>query len=263
MQYRYKLGVIGAGNMAKAIVSGAVKSGIFKPEEIAVSDPSADIGVKGVVNINNNCLLVKESQYVLFAIKPQIFKTIANDFAECKAEAAISIMAGLTVQTIAAMLPSGVNVVRVMPNTPCMVGCGMSCIAECDDAVSLNVVKEIFASIGEVCVLSESLFDAVTSVSGSGPAYVYLFIDGMIKSGVKSGLAYDDARKMAFATVRGAAEMVAANASKSLDELTEAVCSKGGTTIEAVKKFRDGGLENLIDTAMTACKERSAELGKM
>lgn len=263
MKYRYKLGVVGAGNMAKAIVSGAVKSGIFKPEEIAVSDPSADIGVKGVININNNCMLVKESQYILFAIKPQIFRTIADDFAECKAEAAISIMAGLPTQAISDILPSDVNVVRVMPNTPCMVGYGMSCIAECGDAAALDIVKELFASIGEVCVLNESLFDAVTSVSGSGPAYAYLFIDGMIKSGVKSGLPYEDARKMAYATVRGAAEMVAVNKNKSLEELTEAVCSKGGTTIEAVKKFREGGLEELIDTAMTACKERSAELGKL
>lgn len=264
MNYNYKLGVIGAGNMAKAIVSGVVKSGLFKPETIAVSDPNSDIGIDGVVNLKDNRKLVETCEFLLFAVKPQIFKQINHDFIECKSKAVISIMAGLTTNYLKTVIPPSTSVIRVMPNTPCMVGSGMSCIAANDkDSESVEIVKEIFASVGEVTVLDESLFDAVTSLSGSGPAYVYLFIDGMIKSGVKSGLPYAEARKMAYATARGAAEMVAINANKTLDDLTEAVCSKGGTTIEAVKKFKEQSLEKIIDDAMIACKNRSEELGKI
>lgn len=264
MNYNYKLGVIGAGNMAKAIVSGVVKSGLFKPETIAVSDPNSDIGIDGVVNLKDNRKLAETCEFLLFAVKPQIFKQINHDFIECKSKAVISIMAGLTTNYLKTVIPPSTSVIRVMPNTPCMVGSGMSCIAANDkDSESVEIVKEIFASVGEVTVLDESLFDAVTSLSGSGPAYVYLFIDGMIKSGVKSGLPYAEARKMAYATARGAAEMVAINANKTLDDLTEAVCSKGGTTIEAVKKFKEQSLEKIIDDAMIACKNRSEELGKI
>lgn len=262
MAFKYKLGVIGAGNMAKAIVGGIVRSHLMAVDKIIVSDPIADIGIDGVVNVNNNLTIMTQCEYVLCAVKPQIFAAIKDEFAYCTARAVISIMAGISTKTILSVLPSGTKAVRVMPNTPCMIGYGMSVIADnADDAEATRTAKEIFASIGEVLLMGEDKFDAVTSLSGSGPAYVYSFINAMIDAGVKSGLNYKDSRLMAVATARGAAEMISSS-DKAVSELIDAVCSKGGTTIEAINIFRSNDLDGLVDSAMRACRKRSEELGK-
>lgn len=259
--YKYKLGVVGAGNMARAIVSKVAESGIIDKCRIAVSDPFTDIGIDGIINLKDNIKLASECEYLLFAVKPQIFRDIIGDFRDTKAVAAISIMAGIKSDFIKNAMPKDCAVIRIMPNTPCMVGSGMVCVAENENKSALNFACEILGTTGKVLVMPESKFDAVTAVSGSGPAYVYMFIEAMALAGEKLGLSLSDARMMAAETLIGASKMAVAS-DKPLSELIDAVCSKGGTTIEAVKVFREKGLYDVVEEAMTACFNRSVELGK-
>lgn len=259
--YNYKLGIVGAGNMARAIVSKVAESGIIDKSKIAVSDPFADIGIDGIINLKDNDKLSNECEYILFAVKPQIFREIMNDFRKTKAFAVISIMAGIKSDFIMGIVPKSCTVIRVMPNTPCMIGSGMVCIAENENKTALQFTCDILGATGKVLVMPENKFDAVTAVSGSGPAYVYMFIEAMALAGERLGLSLSDARIMASKTLIGASKMALAS-EKSLSELIDAVCSKGGTTIEAVKVFREKGLYDIVDEAMTACFDRSVELGK-
>ena len=150
-----------------------------------------------------------------------------------------------------------------MPNTPCKLKKGMTAIRK-NDEISVcekEFVKGIFDSIGKTIYLEEELFHAVTAVSGSGPAYVYMFIEGMIESGVKMGMSYEDAKTCVLQTFDGSIGMVNV-ASEPISDLINAVCSKGGTTIQAVDSFKADNLYNIIDSAMVKCRNRSEELGK-
>lgn len=260
--YNYKLGIVGAGNMSRAIVSKVAESGIIDKSKIAVSDPFTDIGIDGIINLKDNVKLSSECEYILFAVKPQVFREIMNDFNETKALAVISIMAGIKSDFIMNVVPKSCTVIRVMPNTPCMIGGGMVCVAENENKSALQFTCDILGATGKVLVMLESKFDAVTAVSGSGPAYVYMFIEAMALAGEKLGLSLSDARIMASETLIGASKMALAS-EKPLSELIDAVCSKGGTTIEAVKVFREKGLYDIVNDAMTACFDRSVELGKL
>lgn len=264
MKFDYKIGVIGAGNMAKAIVNGIVKKGIVEAGDIIVSDPIADISVQGVKTIKDNIELLNKSEYVILAIKPQVYKTIKNEIDNnIKAHYLISIMAGIPLNILKDSLPDNVKTFRGMPNTPCMLGKGVVVLAENEYGEKENkFISEIFGSTGEVIFMNEEKFHTVTSVSGSGPAYIYMFIEGMIKSGMEQGLDYNTAKKMVLATFNGALGMVS-ETETPIEELIAAVCSKGGTTIEAVNSFKEDGLYGIIDKAMQKCRNRSEELSKM
>lgn len=263
MNFNYKLGIIGAGNMAKAIANGVVDSKLVAKEQIIATDPFADLGINGVVTFKENDKVLTECEYILLAVKPQIFKSIAEELAaKCKAKHIISIMAGITYDCIKGYFTS-CNVTRVMPNTPCKLKKGMTAIRInnqiCEEEKLF--VQSIFESIGKVVYLDEELFHTVTAVSGSGPAYVYMFIEGMINSGVKHGMSYEQAKLCTLQTFRGAVEMVETS-EEPIEKLIEMVCSKGGTTIQAVDSFKQDNLYEIIDSAMTKCKNRSEELGK-
>ncbi|MEG2454002.1 MAG: pyrroline-5-carboxylate reductase, partial [Clostridia bacterium] len=244
---QYKIGFIGAGNMATAILNGILRSNIFCADDIIVSDIDAKkleiIANLGVSTTNDNKLLLKEADYVVLAIKPQVaglvLPSLKNDVCD---NLFISIMAGLNKTKLKNML-GDVKLTRVMPNTPCMVSEGMSAV-DCLDfnEVSKNVVLNIFKSIGDVIELDESFFDAVTAVSGSGPAYVYMFIESMIKGGVLSGLDYETSKRLALQTFIGAVKMVR-ESDLPIEQLISNVCSKGGTTIQAVEYYNDNSLE--------------------
>lgn len=261
MKFRYKLGVIGAGNMAKAIVSGIVANGLIDANEILVSDPFSVIEVDGVAMTVANNDVFYNSEFVILAVKPQIYKQIAADIPkDVPILHIISIMAGI--DTTMLFKAFCCNITRIMPNTPCKLGLGMSAITINDAPQSeKSFIESIFKSIGEVVYLEESAFHTVTSISGSGPAYVYMFIQGMIKSGVAQGLDYATAKKMVLQTFAGATAMVD-KSEENIDELISAVCSKGGTTIQAVDSFKDDNLYGIIDKAMIKCRNRSEELGK-
>ena len=169
----------------------------------------------------------------------------------------------------AIVLPKGtgknVKVARVMPNLPCSINFGMAALDLSDfedDVDDCAFVQEIFNSVGNTLIVPEEKLNAVTGISGSGPAYVYMFIDGLIRAGIKQGLSEDEAKTLAVNTVVGGAEMVVHTEDKTIDEMIAAVCSKGGTTIQAVESFRKDDMDGMIDRAVSACVKRAEELSE-
>ena len=265
MKKNFKFGVIGAGFMATAIIKGVINSGLVNSNDILVSDvyePALNnIKQLGVNITTNNKYLVDSSEFILFAVKPQSLTTVLDGIKDCSPEKIISIMAGIKRQRIKNVFPNA-KIARCMPNTPCSIGYGAVGIDLSDFANKQDVefIKSLFTSFADVVLLDESKMNAVTGVSGSAPAYFYLFLQGVIEAGVSNGLSYDDAKILATKTMIGAGNMVLQNNEKSLDELINAVCSKGGTTIEAVNVYKANDLSNITKKAGDACVKRSIEL---
>lgn len=262
MNYRYKLGFLGAGNMAKAIARGIIKSNILNKDEIIMSDPFVEGEVAGIKVINDNKVIFNDCEHVLLAVKPQVFEQIVDSLSEVKVQKVISIMAGVKMAKIKDVIKDA-QVIRIMPNLPASVGVGMAGIAKDNngDENFNNFVKAIFDSAGDSIFVNESDLDAVTAISGSGPAYVYYFIQSMIKAGIKNGLTEEQAKRLTLQTFVGAVEMVK-NSNEDLDTMIDRVCSKGGTTIQAIDTFRGYDLESKIIEGIDKCKNRSEELSK-
>jgi len=265
MKKKFKLGVIGAGFMSSAIINGALSSKILNSSEIFVSDLSDDalnrMTKLGIETTKDNYNLVSNSEFCLFAIKPQNCDEVLTSIKGADCQKFISIMAGVKKNKIKNVL-GNVSVARCMPNTPCAIGKGAVGI-DLTDYTDLNdkeFVCNLFSSLAQVEDVEEDLLGAVTGISGSAPAYFYLFLKGIVESGVEQGLTYEKALNLAVNTMIGAGEMVKFNTDKSLDQLIGAVCSKGGTTIEAIKTYEDGKLNELTQKAIKACVKRSKEL---
>lgn len=266
MKKKFKLGVIGAGFMSTAIINGAICSKIVSADQIIVSDVNQnnlDKIAKNGVNVTlNNKELVKQSDFVLFAIKPQNLNSVLDDIKdEYDNLKFISIMAGVKKQKIKDVFPHA-NIARCMPNTPCSIGCGAVGldVSDFNNEEDVNFIKNLLSSFAEVVTVTEDKLNAVTGISGSSPAYFYLFLQGIVDCGVKNGLSYNDAKILATKTMIGAGQMVLNNKDKSLDELISAVCSKGGTTIEAVNVYKRSNLNGITDKAIDACIKRAGEL---
>ena len=263
---KFKLGVIGCGFMAQAILDGILKNQLISPADLIVSDPVdgklqkyREIGCR---TAKDNRTVAGNSEFLLFAVKPQHLSACLREIEGESVKKIISILAGTKKEAFRKVFPDAA-VARCMPNTPCSIGCG---------AVGLDVeefsekdrsfLASLFSALGEVVFLPESKLNAVTGISGSGPAYVYMFIDGLIKAGVRQGLTEDEAKTLAVSTVFGGADMVGHSEDKTLDELISAVCSKGGTTIQAVDSFKRDDLYGVIDRAVSACVKRAEELSE-
>jgi len=267
MKKKFKLGVIGAGFMATSIISGAISNKIVDEKDVIVSDvnqTSLDkIAKFGVAITMNNVELVNNSEFVLFAVKPQNLKDLLISIYDCNNENLkfISIMAGVKKEKIKKAF-SNSKVARCMPNTPCAIGFGAVGLdlSDFDDEKDKEFINKLFSTLATVVCVDEDKLNAVTGVSGSAPAYFYLFLKGVIEAGVQHGLSYDEAKLLATSTMIGAGKMVEHNKDKSLDELINAVCSKGGTTIEAVKVYNDAELTSITNKAIEACVKRSQEL---
>lgn len=266
MKKNFKLGIIGAGFMASAIIKGAINSGFLKPEEIIVTDKSDD--ARNRIASFNVCVadtkdVFEKAEYVLFAVKPQNFSELKENNGKNACKKFISIMAGVKKEKIKEVFPDA-KVARCMPNTPCSVGYGAVGIDSSDfDKEDAAFVFGLFSSCAKTSEVKEDLLNTVTGISGSSPAYFYLFLKGLIEAGVKHGLDGETAKNFAANTMIGAGKMVLANSDKTLDELIAAVCSKGGTTIEAVKVYDDGALGSLTEKAVDACINRAEELEKL
>ncbi|MDE6372254.1 MAG: pyrroline-5-carboxylate reductase, partial [Clostridia bacterium] len=259
--YRYKLGFIGCGNMAKAIINGLLDSNLLKTEDIFISTPSISASYREISYTNDNQEVLSTCEYVVLAVKPQVFKAISSNFNNNKSKCVISIMAGVNTDTIAKACNCN-QVIRIMPNTPCSIGEGVSAITSFNaDADSNEFVENIFKTISKVVRVEEKYFDAVTSISGSGPAYVYYFIKAMIDGGIKGGLSFEQSKDLTIATMIGASKMVA-NSNDDLDILIDKVCSKGGTTIQAIDTFREKSVDKSIIEGIDKCRKRSEELSK-
>jgi pyrroline-5-carboxylate reductase len=237
---------------------------LFSEGEIIVTDIDAEklkaLKLRGIFTTSDNELLFKTAQIIILAVKPQVAKTLLPTLREAAdGSHIVSIMAGLTKKKIKELL-GDVKVTRIMPNTPCMVGEGMSAIDATEfNAEERQTVLAVFGSLGKTVLLDEAYFDAVTAVSGSGPAYVYSFIDAMIKGGVKAGLSEEISKTLTLQTFMGAVKMVE-KSPLPLETLIQNVCSKGGTTIQAVEHYKNNGLERIIREGMEKCEARSKEL---
>ena len=265
MKKKFKLGVIGAGFMASAIINGIISSKILSSNEIINSDISEEAlsrsKQKGVEVTTDNEYLVNNSEFVLFAVKPQSLNSVMEEIKHAECQKFISIMAGVKKEKIKKYFSTAL-VARCMPNTPCSISSGAIGIDLSDfkDEKDVDFIKNTFSSLAKVVLVDEDKLNAVTGVSGSSPAYFYMFLKAIIDAGVKQGLEYEDALNLAVYTMRGSAEMVLRNQDKTIDQLINAVCSKGGTTIEAVKVFENNKLGEIIEQAINACVNRSFEL---
>jgi len=261
---QYKLGFLGAGAMAGAILDNAIDNAQslgITPGALAVFDidpaKRASYGQKGVYPAASAGELFAVCETVLLGVKPQYYAAILAEVKECNCKAVASIMAGVKIATLRKILGEEMGMIRIMPNMPCRIGEGMSALAfdKTEEGIAAFMTA-VFGVCGKTLVISEDKFDAVTSISGSGPAYVYLFAAGLIKGGVDGGLTEEEARLLALQTIKGAA-MLAASDDTAIDTLVDRVCSKGGTTIEAIDYYRAEDLPGVIGEGVKRCREKS------
>ena len=264
------IGFIGGGNMAQAIITGLLKSGRVA-SDILVSDPNPEsrkaIRALGVTAFNHHEPVMAQADFIILAVKPQMMDAVLKAIAPSlhKSQIIISIAAGITIRGIRRWLNEPNNtVVRVMPNTPALIGEGMSALASdttLDDETQI-AVQRIFESCGQALwVPSEDAIDTVTAVSGSGPAYFFLMIENLINTGIRLGLSPDVAHKLVVQTAKGAAQMVEFS-DVGPDVLRQRVTSPGGTTEAALAVFHEGDFADLIDRALIAARDRAGELSK-
>ncbi len=263
------IGFIGAGQMARALAAGFVKAGLLKPSQVSASDavPAAlaafAVAVPGAQSAADNATLVGNCDIVFLAVKPQQAGAALTGLTKPAADKlVISIAAGVTLATLSAALGKS-RLVRVMPNTPCLVGQSASGYAlgpraTADDGA---LVASLLESVGRAFAVDEKLLDAVTGLSGSGPAFVYVMIEALSDAGVQMGLPRDVAMQLAAQTVRGAAQMVL-ETGEHPGVLKDRVASPGGTTIAGLAALEAGGLRGTLIAAVEAATRRSIELGK-
>ncbi len=257
----YKLGIIGCGVMGKAIytANASLSTIVYDvlPEKTSAFTKLGATSAKSIQEVIDN------AEYLLISIKPQQAPDLFKSADFSRAKVIISIMAGLKIEKIIDMIGSDdLGIVRVMPNLPIMVKKGTSALAFSNVSdIDKQFVLNMFENGGVALVVEEKYFDAVTAVSGSGPAYVYMFIEGMTQGGVVNGLSYEDAKSLAIGTIIGAATY-ASQSDMPLSQMVDAVCSKGGTTIEAVNYFREKDLIGTVIEAETKAAIRSGELSK-
>ena len=263
-----KLGFIGTGNMAGAIMGGIIKNEIFRPEEIIGADISAAgrERVKDMYRINvtdNNREAAEKSEVLILSVKPQYYADAIAEIKDCVSEdqLIITIAPGKTLSWLEEQFGKPVKIVRTMPNTPALVGEGMT--AACTNQYVTEEEKEyalrILKSFGKVEIVPEHLIDAVVAVSGSSPAYIFMLIEAMADAAVAEGMPRQQAYTFAAQAVLGSAKMVL-ETGKHPGELKDMVCSPAGTTIEAVQVLEETGFRSSVMQAMRACAKKSRSM---
>jgi len=267
----YRVGFVGGGNMANALIGGLIGAGLYQPREIVASDIDArkrsalrrtlKIAVTG-----DNVGLVRDSAVVVLAVKPQVMDTVLAGFRQSVTakKVFISIAAGVSTGQIERVLGTDARVVRVMPNTPALLGKAMSVVVRgsaarpADEKLALRLLR----AVGRArAVRDETLIDAVTGLSGSGPAYVYRFAEALIAGGVEAGLDADMAAELALQTISGAAAMLQ-EAGDTPARLRQAVTSPGGTTQAGLEEMARRGFATTVVKAVQRATQRSRELGR-
>lgn len=254
------IGFIGAGNMGYAMLKGALSS--ISPENVGVTDRSVDKAESiaqetGVRHFESNADCVKNCKYVVFSIKPQVYENVVDEIRKFvdDSKIIISLAPNVSIEMLNGMFGKNVRVVRLMPNTPALVGEGMT--GYCYDDALFNeeektFLADLFNSFGKAVKVSEKIMSAVVCASGSSPAYVFMFIEALADSVVKYGMSRDDAYTFVAQTVLGSAKMVL-ESGEHPGVLKDRVCSPGGTTIRAVEKLEECGLRNALFKATEAC----------
>lgn len=264
------IGFVGAGNMAGALIKGMLHSGTVRPDQIVASDVRderlAELAKEhGIRTTKDNAELASKCDVIVLAVKPQVIDKVMTPIAAAiRADSlVVSIAAGVPIESIEARLPSGVRVVRTMPNTAAMALAGATAIAPGTHASDADVAiaRRLFEAVGRVVVLDESLLDAVTGLSGSGPAYVMLMIEALADGGVKVGLHRETALLLAAQTVFGSAKLLL-ETGEHPGRLKDMVTSPGGTAIAGLHTLEAGGLRTTLIDAVENATRRAAELGE-
>lgn len=264
-----KIAFIGAGNMGGAMIRGLIKSAVAKPSQIMASDPDADrVGSLAkelkIIIAKDNRSAVEWCDLLVLAVKPQVLDDVLLSVGDVGSKLVLSIVAGATIAKIQGALGDNAKVVRAMPNTPALIGEGISALYA-GHSVTLSEARraeKILRAVGEtVMVNKEELLDVVTGLSGSGPAYIFLVIEALSDGGVLMGLDRPTALKLAAQTVLGAAKLLL-ETGKHPAQLREMVTSPGGTTAEGLKKLELKGVRGAFISAVKSATEKARELGK-
>jgi len=259
------IGFIGGGNMAEALIKGMTSQGM---KDIFVSEPREERRLDlersyGVKTTGSNGAVVAECDIVILAVKPQNIDSVLDEISDAVTDmkTVVSIAAGVTLSYLESKVKTK-KLIRVMPNTPALVQEGMSVISLCGcfHGKEVDIVKSMLLSIGKVLTLPEGLMNAVTALSGSGPAFVALFTEAMIASGEKMGLSRRDASELAVQTLLGTASLL--DTGMSPEKLRNMVTSPGGTTEAGLRVFVEKGLNVIVADALDAARKRADELGR-
>jgi pyrroline-5-carboxylate reductase len=256
--------------MAEALIRGIIDRGLLSPDSVIVSEPWEPrreyIGREcGVGTTAENSEVMMESDTVILAVKPQVVKVVLDDICSSihRDHLVISIAAGVTLAALEGGLPKGTRVIRVMPNTPALVqeGAAGLCRGTSASGDDMRVAMSLFNAVGVAVEVPDALMDAVTGLSGSGPAYCFTFLQALIDAGVRDGLSRPDAHKLAVQTMLGSARLCE-ETGKSPSELTAMVTSPGGTTVEGLYHLERNAFRGAVMDAVRAASLRSKELGK-
>ena len=266
-----KIGFIGSGNMATALIKGILKSGLVKAEDIFTSDIDIEKldALRNEYGINtifkDNAKLVSKTDIVVLAIKPQIMEKILKeiDHVVNDSKLIISIAAGISTEFIETVIGKELKIIRAMPNTPALVLEGATAICSGAHASEddVRIAYEIFKAVGKVVIVDEAQMDAVTGLSGSGPAYIFMIIEALSDAGVKMGLSRNNALKLSAQTVLGSAKLLLETGMHP-GRLKDMVTSPGGTAIAGLHTLEQGGLRTTLINAVEAATLRSQELGR-
>jgi pyrroline-5-carboxylate reductase len=266
-----KIAFLGSGNMAEALVKGLLSSGTAAPGEITCAEPRAerrdDLKSRyGVAVTGDNAAAAEGADIVVLSVKPQVIDTLLDEIAGSidPHKLVVSIVAGVPISAMARKLGTGVRIVRTMPNTPALVGEGATALARGAHATEADLAQAyaLFEAVGTAVVVEEHLLDAVTGLSGSGPAFVYIAIEALADGGVKMGLPRHVALSLAAQTVLGAGALVL-ETGEHPGRLKDQVTSPGGTTIAGVHALESAGFRGALISAVEAATKRSRELGEL
>jgi pyrroline-5-carboxylate reductase len=264
------VGFIGTGNMAEALIKGLLQARVLRPERICGSEPRRSRCDEmqsryGISVTPRNEEVVRRADLLILSVKPQILPAVCAEIGPVMRPGVpvISIAAGVPLAVIERLLPAGTRVVRTMPNTPALVGAGATAIAAGANATEedLKIARRIFDSVGMTVVLDEEQLDAVTGLSGSGPAYLFLIIEALSDAGVKVGLSRYNALSLAAHTVLGSAKLLIETGLHP-GHLKDMVTSPGGTAIAGLHTLEAGGLRTTLINAVESATLRSRELGE-
>lgn len=268
MAKEIKVGFIGGGNMAGAMIDAVLQSGLLPATSLLVSDPSEEIcnrfREKGVTIAPSNVAIAEACSIVFLAVKPQIVPLVLPELCgKLDGKCFVSIAAGVSVESLRSAVGPNTDVIRVLPNTPMLLMRGATVIANPESCAkeTFSLVVEIFRAAGMVEFLDEKFINAVIPVSSSSPAFFFRFVRAMAESAVAYGIPYETALRLAVETMHGAAHMMR-ESGKTPDELIAQVSSKGGTTVAALSAFDDFSFEAFMNEVFARCINRANELGK-